>query len=99
MKNPMPWRCASRCMSDRKVIIPAGGEQRVDWRVSVKEEGQAVVRMKAVTDEESDAMEMRFPVYVRSEGHHPRRGRAARGLARERQGGRSSGGAHEGGHR
>ena len=27
-------------------------------------EGEAVVRMKALTDEESDAMEMKFPVYV-----------------------------------
>ena len=27
-------------------------------------EGEAVVRMKALTDEESDAMQMRFPVYV-----------------------------------
>jgi uncharacterized protein YfaS (alpha-2-macroglobulin family) len=46
------------------VSIPAGGEKRVDWRVKVKAEGQAVVRVKAVTDEESDAMEMRFPSYV-----------------------------------
>lgn len=48
----------------QKVTIPAGGEQRVDWRVKVNEEGEAVIRMKALTDEESDAMEMRFPVYV-----------------------------------
>jgi uncharacterized protein YfaS (alpha-2-macroglobulin family) len=46
------------------VKIDAKGEQRVDWRVKVVKEGQAVVRMKALTDEESDAMEMRFPVYV-----------------------------------
>ena len=44
--------------------IAAGGEQRVDWRVRVTGEGQAVVRMKALTDEESDAVEMRFPAYV-----------------------------------
>jgi uncharacterized protein YfaS (alpha-2-macroglobulin family) len=48
----------------QKVRIKAGGEKRVDWRVSVKAEGVAVVRMKALTDEESDAMEMRFPCYV-----------------------------------
>jgi uncharacterized protein YfaS (alpha-2-macroglobulin family) len=47
-----------------KVNIPAGGEKRVDWRVAVKAEGEAVVRMKAITDEESDAMEMRFPCLV-----------------------------------
>ncbi len=44
--------------------VEAGGEQRVDWRVKVLKEGSAVVRMKALTDEESDAMEMQFPVYV-----------------------------------
>ncbi len=48
----------------QKVEIEANGEKRVDWRVRVLEEGQAVVRMKALTDEESDAMEMKFPCYV-----------------------------------
>lgn len=48
----------------RQVKIASGGEQRVDWRVKVVKEGQAVVRMKALTDEDSDAMEMRFPCYV-----------------------------------
>ncbi len=48
----------------RQVRIPAGGEQRVDWRVKVTGEGDAIVRMKAVTDEESDAMQMLFPCYV-----------------------------------
>jgi uncharacterized protein YfaS (alpha-2-macroglobulin family) len=46
------------------VRIPAGSEKRVDWLVKVQAEGQAVVRVKAITDEESDAMEMRFPSYV-----------------------------------
>lgn len=46
------------------VKIDADGEHRVDWRVRVTGEGQAVVRMKAITDEESDAMEMKFPAYV-----------------------------------
>ncbi|MBI3862640.1 MAG: alpha-2-macroglobulin [Planctomycetia bacterium] len=48
----------------QKVTIAAGGEQRVNWRVKVAHEGETVVRMKALTDEESDAMEMRFPVFV-----------------------------------
>jgi uncharacterized protein YfaS (alpha-2-macroglobulin family) len=48
----------------QNVKIAAGGEKRVDWRVKVKEEGRAIVRMKAVTDEESDAMQMSFPSYV-----------------------------------
>lgn len=48
----------------RRVEIEASGEKRVDWRVKVTAEGQATIRMKALTDEESDAMEMKFPVYV-----------------------------------
>jgi uncharacterized protein YfaS (alpha-2-macroglobulin family) len=48
----------------RSVEVAAGGELRVDWRVRVAQEGEAVVRMKALTDEESDAVEMRFPAYV-----------------------------------
>ena len=46
------------------VTISANGEARVDWRVSVRKEGEAVIRMLALTDEESDAMQMRFPVHV-----------------------------------
>ncbi|MHB8902649.1 MAG: MG2 domain-containing protein, partial [Thermoguttaceae bacterium] len=46
------------------VQIEPEGESRVDWRVKVVAEGEAVVRMLALTDEESDAMEMRFPAYV-----------------------------------
>jgi alpha-2-macroglobulin len=50
--------------STTTVTIDANGEKRVDWRVKVTHEGEAVVRMKALTDEESDAMEMKFPVFV-----------------------------------
>jgi uncharacterized protein YfaS (alpha-2-macroglobulin family) len=50
--------------SHRDVVIPAGGEQRVDWRVKVVNEGEAIVRMKAQTDTDADAMEMRFPCYI-----------------------------------
>ena len=46
------------------VAIASNGETRVDWRVNVLKEGEAVVRMKALTDEESDALQMRFPVFV-----------------------------------
>ncbi|MBN2579397.1 MAG: alpha-2-macroglobulin [Pirellulales bacterium] len=45
-------------------VIPANGETRVDWRVKVLDEGEAVIRMKALTDEDSDAMEQRFPCYI-----------------------------------
>ncbi|HPB31381.1 MAG TPA: alpha-2-macroglobulin family protein, partial [Candidatus Sumerlaeota bacterium] len=46
------------------IAVPAGGEARVDWRVRVLKEGEARVRVQALTDEESDAMEMPFPVLV-----------------------------------
>ena len=55
---------APMASTTQTVTIPANGEHRVDWRVSVKQEGEAIVRMKVLTDEESDATEMRFPVYV-----------------------------------
>ena len=48
----------------KRIKVKAGGEERVDWRVSIIDEGEAVVRMSALTDEESDAMEMKFPVFV-----------------------------------
>src|SRR5579864_6367094 len=48
----------------QQVKIASNGEQRVDWRVKVLTEGEAIVRMKAVADAESDAMEMHFPAYV-----------------------------------
>jgi uncharacterized protein YfaS (alpha-2-macroglobulin family) len=50
--------------AEEVVEIPAGGEHRVDWRVKVAREGDAAIRMLALTDEESDAVEMKFPVYV-----------------------------------
>ena len=49
---------------EQTVEIEPEGEARVDWRVKVTAEGEAVIRMLALTDEESDAMEMRFPAYV-----------------------------------
>ena len=48
----------------KTVEIEAEGEARLDWRVKVTAEGEAVIRMLALTNEESDAMEMRFPAYV-----------------------------------
>jgi len=46
------------------VKVAAGGETRVDWRVKVIKEGSARITVKALTDEESDAMQMTFPVLV-----------------------------------
>jgi hypothetical protein len=48
----------------REVKVAAGGEARVDWRFRVLSEGEAALTVKALTDEESDAMQMRFPVLV-----------------------------------
>jgi uncharacterized protein YfaS (alpha-2-macroglobulin family) len=47
-----------------RVRVSANGEKRVDWRCRVINEGSAVVRMKALTDEESDAVEMTLPSYI-----------------------------------
>ncbi len=59
-----PVRLNEGSMYNPPVEVPAGGEARVDWRVKVLDEGQATVRMKALTDEESDAMEQKFPCYI-----------------------------------
>ena len=48
----------------RTVRINAEGEVRVDWRVRITGEGNAVIRMTAKTDVESDSMEMSFPCQV-----------------------------------
>lgn len=50
--------------TSKTIELAAGGEARVDWRVKVAHEGQAVVRMKAVADTDSDAAQMSFPAYV-----------------------------------
>jgi uncharacterized protein YfaS (alpha-2-macroglobulin family) len=55
---------ADRTLNPQKVIIPAGGEIKVDFIVKVKQAGEAVITVKALTDEESDAMQMKFPAYV-----------------------------------
>ena len=46
------------------VQIPAGGETRIDWNVQVVASGTAKVRMKALTDEESDAAELTVPAKI-----------------------------------
>lgn len=49
------------------ITVAANGEQRVDWRVKVQQEGLAKIRMLAMSQtsaDESDAVEMDFPVYV-----------------------------------
>lgn len=46
------------------IEVPADGQVRVDWRCKASREGTAEVTMFALTDEESDAMQQSFPVYV-----------------------------------
>ncbi len=46
------------------VEVEANGEARVDFWVDAKGEGEATVRVSALSDEESDAKELRFPVLV-----------------------------------
>ncbi len=48
----------------RTVSIDAQGEARIDWRVKAVAEGDAVITVKALSDADSDAMQMTFPVYV-----------------------------------
>lgn len=48
----------------RTIQVKAGGEQRVDWRVRAVREGEATIQMQALADEESDATQMKFPVYI-----------------------------------
>ena len=44
--------------------VPKDSEKRVDWVVRVVRSGTATIRMTGQTDEESDAVEMNFPVLV-----------------------------------
>ncbi|MBQ2788089.1 MAG: hypothetical protein IJE97_00525, partial [Thermoguttaceae bacterium] len=49
----------------RTVVVPAGGEARVDWLVKAQNVGQATLTMKALTNEESDAIQETFPILER----------------------------------
>jgi uncharacterized protein YfaS (alpha-2-macroglobulin family) len=44
--------------------VPAHGEKRADWRVKVTAPGEATIRVKALGQDDADAMEMKFPVFV-----------------------------------
>ncbi|HEY2015473.1 MAG TPA: MG2 domain-containing protein, partial [Bryobacteraceae bacterium] len=48
----------------KDVEIPSRGEAKVDWRVRAKQVRSATVTGKALTDEESDALELTLPVNV-----------------------------------
>jgi uncharacterized protein YfaS (alpha-2-macroglobulin family) len=49
---------------ERRAAIPSKGETRIDWTVKAISEGEVTIRMKAIASDDSDAMEMKFPVFV-----------------------------------
>jgi uncharacterized protein YfaS (alpha-2-macroglobulin family) len=49
--------------STRDVKIAQGGDAKVDWRVRATQTGEATLTGKALTDEESDAMELTLPIH------------------------------------
>jgi uncharacterized protein YfaS (alpha-2-macroglobulin family) len=48
----------------KDVKIPSRGEARLDWRVHAQQVRSAVITGKALTDEESDAIELTLPVNI-----------------------------------
>lgn len=50
--------------AERRVAIPSQGETRIDWTAKAVREGEVTIRMKAIAADDSDAMEMKFPVFV-----------------------------------
>ncbi len=50
---------------ERSITIPANGEQRIDWKIVAPATGGAKLTVKALTNEESDAMELTVPVLPR----------------------------------
>jgi uncharacterized protein YfaS (alpha-2-macroglobulin family) len=46
----------------QKINVPAKGESYVDWRLKTRTTGNVVLTAKALTNEESDALEMTLPV-------------------------------------
>ena len=48
----------------KDIAIPSRGEARVDWRVRAQQVRSATVIGKALTDEESDALELTLPVNI-----------------------------------
>ncbi len=48
--------------SPKEVIVPKNSEWRIDWKVRATDVGSAVLTAKAMTNEESDGMELTIPV-------------------------------------
>ncbi len=49
------------------VLVPAAGQRQVEWQVRVVRAGEAIIRVQALGEQESDALEQRFPVKVRGQ--------------------------------
>ena len=49
---------------EQEITIPAGGEQRVDFRMKVVGSGEVNIKAFALAKDESDAIEMKFPAKV-----------------------------------
>jgi hypothetical protein len=45
-----------------KVRVEAGGQKRIDWKARVRSAGKAKITVKALSDEDSDAMQLSIPV-------------------------------------
>lgn len=50
--------------ASQQIDIAASNEKRIDWKVKVKREGDLKIRMFAITDAESDAVEATIPLYI-----------------------------------
>lgn len=50
--------------AEQTVRVDAHGQARVDWRCKAIAEGEAIVRTLALTDVESDAMQLKMPILV-----------------------------------
>jgi len=63
----------------RTITVPSNGEVSLDWHTRAEQVGNAVLTAKALTDEESDAMELTAPVLP----HGARQGMARSGEMKE----------------
>jgi hypothetical protein len=48
--------------ADKIITVPAGGDMRVEWAAVVEDPQDAWITVKALTNEESDAMQLTIPV-------------------------------------
>ena len=56
------WRSTARARDTRDITVPSRGEASADWRLRSPSPGDATLLGKALTNEESDAVELTLPV-------------------------------------